>query len=215
MGKLIDLTGQRFGRLVVMERGTNSADRKIRWRCKCDCGNMTEVRTYYLIRGKVRSCGCIQRDKAANRARKHGFCGTRVYNIWCGIIRRCENQNYQGYKNYGGRGIKVCEEWHDPKVFCEWAIANGYSEDLTIDRIDVNGDYSPNNCRWADRTTQNRNQRRRKDRADYTGVRKANQKYAARIGVNGKSVYLGVFETAEEASEAYQRAKTERDRGPG
>lgn len=216
MPKALDLTGQRFGRLVVLTRAENNRYGKRCWLCRCDCGAEKVVREYYLTHDKTLSCGCVQREGAAKRATRHGRSRSRIYKIWCGIVQRCENPNNSGYANYGGRGVEICQEWRkSPNAFCEWALANGYGDNLSIDRIDVNGNYCPENCRWADKTTQNRNQRQRKDHADYSGVRKQNNKYTARIGINGKSVYLGVYDTAEEASEAYQQAKAERDKKQG
>ena len=137
--------------------------------CRCDCGNFVYVRTTDFNTSKTRSCGCWhdQNAKTLNRfCYKHGDTGTRLYNILWGMIRRCYNKNDQNYPNYGGRGIKVCDEWYTPDDhtigwlrFKEWAYSNGYNDSLSIDRIDVNGDYEPSNCRWVNSKTQSENTR--------------------------------------------------------
>lgn len=155
-----DLTGQRFGRLTVIgidDRGT----RKTYFYCKCDCGNVKSIRSDSLLAGAIQSCGCLKAEQdrinlEANH--KHKMSHTRPYEIWQGMKGRCYNLHDARYDRYGGRGIKVCEEWRENfSAFYEWALANGYSDDLTIDRIDNDKDYTPENCRWADAKTQSRN----------------------------------------------------------
>ena len=162
MPKFMDLSGQRYGRLVVIcLDGENSAHGKNRWICRCDCGNSKSVSVGSLRSGRVKSCGCLQRERTSRASRKHGTgYEARLYRIWHGIKKRCLNSNACNYNDYGGRGISVCDEWKESYIaFRKWALSNGYNDSLTIDRINNDGDYCPDNCRWADRKTQSRNSR--------------------------------------------------------
>jgi len=157
MGKFIDLTGQRFGKWAVLERASNDKNSNPMWLCRCICGR-TEMVLGYSLRGGV-SRRCVYCRNKENPT-KHGQQGTRLYSVWQGMIRRCENLNHEAYKYYGGRGISVYPEWRkDFKIFMDWAQANGYKEGLSIDRIDNNGNYGPGNCRFVAAKEQSRNRR--------------------------------------------------------
>lgn len=160
MPKLIDLTGQRFGRLVVIERADNSADGRARWLCGCDCGQSKTVLGEHLKKGRTKSCGCAKSESSSKRFKKHGGRNSKLYRIWSNMKDRCNNPDCKVYSDYGGRGIKVCKEWIDDfSAFQKWALANGYKEGLTIDRKDNDKGYSPDNCRWTDRKIQGNNKR--------------------------------------------------------
>ena len=158
MSKFKDLTGMKFGRLTVIERAENSNTGKTRWKCKCECGKETISHTSSLTSGRTKSCGCLSHEKAVRTITKHGYRRTKLYGVWCGMKKRCYNTKFEHYDRYGGRGIKVCEEWKkDFSIFKDWSLQNGYKEGLEIDRIDVDGNYEPSNCNWKTRTEQVRN----------------------------------------------------------
>lgn len=177
MGKFKDLAGEKYGRLTVVEHigFTNPnkyGQRHAIWKCRCDCGNYTTKTTDVIKRGKS-SCGCRKTEileEMSNGNITHNMTHTRLYRIYKGMIGRCYYPCNQRYNAYGGRGIKVCDEWkNDRTKFFEWAITNGYSDDLTIERIDVNGDYCPENCCWITMSEQYKN---KQSNAPYKGEQK-------------------------------------------
>ena len=181
MGRFINLTGQKFAKLTVIgidhrsesKRDENGKIKKgglIYWKCRCDCGNETIVEGYHLRSGHTKSCGCGEKanreylmQNFTDKYKKHGMRRTRIYRTYCHMKGRCLNPTDPKYKDYGGRGIKICEEWLGENGFINfynWAMANGYNDSLTIDRIEVDGNYEPSNCRWADLAIQANNKRR-------------------------------------------------------
>lgn len=148
MSKAVDLTGMRFGRLTVISK-TRSNSGRVAWMCKCDCGNETAPMTTELLKGRTQSCGCLHSENIGNASRKHGQYKTRLYRIWGNMIQRCSNPKNDNYHLYGAKGVSVCDEWKDFAVFSKWAMENGYSDSLSIDRIETDKGYFPENCRWA------------------------------------------------------------------
>ena len=141
MGKPLDITGKRFGKLTAIKIDHLGFKNQRFWLCKCDCGNFTVQRISDLNAGKVKSCGCVRYKPLIDRNTSHNESKTRLYHIWRGIKTRCKNENHGDYKNYGGRGISICKEWEESYVaFRDWAMSNGYDDNLTIERKDVNGD---------------------------------------------------------------------------
>lgn len=191
--KLNDLTGIRFGRLTVVERRGSSKQGEPLWYCVCDCGNTNIVRAQSLKKGHTKSCGCLSAEMVACRHITHGKKGTRLYDVWKNMKKRCFNANSPNYKDYGGRGITVCEEWKDDfKSFYDWAMDNGYDESalrgkFTIDRIDVNGNYEPSNCRWATAEEQNNNKRINR-MLTYAGKTQTLEQWARETGINRQTI---------------------------
>ena len=211
MPKFQDLTGKRFGKLLVLGRSPHRKNNKIYWDCICDCGTNLITSGQPLKGGRSKSCGCIQKI--------HGEKRTRLYRQWQSMLNRCRNQNMECYPDYGERGITVCDEWRNSFIaFRDWAYANGYKEEplpsgrnkWTLERKDNALGYSPDNCVWATAETQARN--RRVQKRSTTGIPGVTQDsktliYRARITASGKKISLGYHGTSAEAKEARRLAE--------
>lgn len=154
-----DYAGKKFGLLTVIKECGRNKSNGVIWLCRCECGNYHKARSNSLKNGITTSCGCKTHEKLVARLSSHSMSRTRLYKIWQDMKTRCNNPNTPYYFKYGGRGISVCEEWNDFEPFRDWSLVNGYMDELTIDRIDVNGDYTPSNCRWISNQKQQYNKR--------------------------------------------------------
>lgn len=153
-----NLTGQRFGKLIAIRSNYDREKKVTLWECQCDCGNTCYVRANRLVHGRTKSCGCLRKESNIQKKTIHGMTGTSIYNTWHSMKARCYNPTDHNYPRYGNRGISVCDEWTNSfESFYEWAISNGYHEGLSIDRIDNDGNYCPDNCRWVTTKVQNNN----------------------------------------------------------
>lgn len=190
----------------------NHAAEERRWRCLCSCGNETVVYGSNLRSGHTKSCGCLSKEKASQRG-FHGLSETPEYSSWLSMVRRCTSPDYHKYNNYGGRGIKVCERWLEDsgKGFLNFYTDMGTRpQGFTLDRIDFNGDYTPENCRWADSSLQAFNQRKSiKNTSGRTGVSwdKAQEQWAVKIGFQSKSLHIGYFDIFDDAVRAREEAE--------
>lgn len=197
MSKALDLAGKKFNRLLAIER---VYDRPLKthsaiWKCLCDCGNITYVPASKLCSGEIKSCGCLARETSSRtlkslskeerirRATHHGMTKTRLYSIWSHMKERCYKSNTPSFYLYGMRGINVCDEWlHSFEAFRDWAISNGYADSLTLDRIDCNGNYCPDNCRWISMFEQQHN-KRNNVMITYNGETKCTSEWEREFGI--------------------------------
>lgn len=188
-----DLTGQKFGRLTVMElTGKKTKSGNAIWICQCECGNITEADSGSLRVGYKVSCGCFAKDHARSLNISHGGRNERLYLVWMDMRRRCRDEKDENYKNYGGRGIKVCKEWQDYAVFRNWALTHGYDKNAkystcTLDRIDVNGNYEPSNCRFVNMKVQCNNKRNNRV-IEFNGETMTAVQWARKLGMNDSIV---------------------------
>ena len=183
MPKRIDLIGQSFSHLFVLNYVGSDNNGHALWNCKCECGKEKVIPAHKLMQGEVKSCGCMHRKYS------HGLTNTRLYHIWRTTKARCLDKNAQKYSSYGGRGISICDEWKDNfQAFYEWAMANGYDDDLTIDRIDANGNYEPSNCRWATSKEQ-ANNRRTNRYIEFEGVVHTISEWSDITGITKSALY--------------------------
>lgn len=187
-----DLTGRKFGRLTVLGLTDDyvqaNGRHRHRYLCKCDCGTECKVIGEQLTAGRVKSCGCARRDTPKTRAGTHPYVGSRLYGIWVNMMTRCNNPNCPAYERYGGRGITACEAWKQFLNFHAWAVASGYADQLTLDRVDNEMGYSPENCRWADLITQANNKRDNR-LITYHGRTMTIAEWARLVGMNYKVLH--------------------------
>lgn len=213
MARMIDISGKKYNRLTAIKPIGRRKSGNYIWLCKCECGKFCEVEGSLLRSGKQLSCGCYISERITKMNTKHNGFGTRLYEIWRQMHRRCYGEFQQSYKDYGGRGISVCDEWHDFSVFREWAYKNGYSETLTIDRIDVNGNYKPSNCRWAT-MKQQANNRRSNHTIKYIGVSHTISEWADILGVNQTTLWKKLQMNNWDLSKVKEVAKWEKENTP-
>lgn len=198
----IDLSGQRFGKLTPIEYVGKDKRSNSLWKCKCDCSGEKIVKHAHLTAGHTVSCGCAKADVLYARNTTHGESKTKLYERYCGMIQRCEYEKHISYRHYGAIGISVCEEWRASFLsFKKWAEQNGFKDELILDRINGDGNYSPENCRWVSREVNNQNAKPKKG-TKYRGVKKHKDKFRADIQVNGRGVFLGLFTDQESAAVA-------------
>ena len=179
-----DVIGTKYNRLTLIEYIPYKG-----WLCRCDCGNEIIVKGYNIFNGHTKSCGCIKNVNIRKANSTHGESKSRLYGIWRAMINRCNNQSHQSYNRYGGRGIKVCPEWSSEFLnFKKWALDNGYSDNLTIDRIDVDGNYEPSNCRWVTWDVQFNN-KRNSISITYHGITKSSKEWSNETGISRTTIY--------------------------
>jgi len=219
MGKVNDLTGQKFGRLTAIKIiGLDKIKRNKVWLCQCECGNTAQVKAVFLGNGTTKSCGCLSKETSIRTIKKahitnikHGMINTRLYSIWASMKDRCYNKNNTAYKYYGGKNIAICEEWKNNFMnFYNWAMENGYQDDLSIDRINSDGNYEPSNCHWATKKEQTIN--RGLNSNNKSGIKgisydKSRKKWRATIWNNYKQIDIGRYTNKEDAIKARKDAE--------
>lgn len=188
-----DLTGKVYGRLTVIRRADDyispSGYRRTKWLCSCECGNMSSHTASDLKRGDATSCGCYELESKRDRATTHGKTGTSLHVVWKGIKARCYNKNHKNYDRYGGRGIVMCDDWKNSfEAFEQWALQKGYKDGLTVDRIDNNGIYSPDNCRLVTRVAQ-ANNRSNSIVVTYNGTTETLSWWSKELGIKYSTLY--------------------------
>ena len=204
MSRIVDLTGNRYGRLAVIERADdrvqNNGRHRVMWKCRCDCGNEIDVLGDNLKRGRTTSCGCYMSEAISKSRTTHGETNTKLYGIWCAIKTRCYNPHSTYYNRYGGRGNHMCDEWKNSfTVFREWACKNGYEEGATVDRINNDEGYFPDNCRWVDPATQ-ANNRSSNRILTLDGISHNVTEWARILNISPKTLFSRIYEgkTTEE-----------------
>lgn len=202
----IDLTGQKYGKLTVLEIAVDEVGKKKKWLCKCDCGNKIIVYGSNLRSGHTKSCIQCGYDLMKALNTKHGHSNTPIYYVWNTMLSRCYRQSSNSFQNYGGRGIKVCAEWHDAKTFISWAIQNKYAPGMEIDRIDVDGDYCPENCRFIPRL-ENANNKTNNKLIEYNGEKRTIAEWSRYFEVNYKNLSRNL-KKGYSLEEAIHREKT-------
>lgn len=184
------IIGTKHKMLTILGLADTPVGVDLRVVAKCECGNIKSYSYYAMSRGGTISCGCYRKRKGRNG--QHLLSNTRIYKIWGGLRNRCNNKNNRNYKNYGGRGIKICKEWGNFINFYNWAINNGYKNSLSIDRIDVNCDYTPFNCRWVDIKTQSRN-KRHTNKLIFEGRERLLVELLEEIGIKSSTYYQRIY----------------------
>ena len=210
MGQFIDLTGHQFGRLTVIQRSCSTRN-GVKWECRCTCGRTTVVIGASLRKGLTKSCGCYHSDAVKESAqkvglanRKHGMSQDRIHNIWSGMKQRCQDERSTDFNRYGGRGITVCPEWRESfEAFHDWSMANGYQDNLSLDRKDNDGPYSPENCRWATAKEQGNNKGNNRI-LEFNGESKSMQQWANETGIS-----RGTIDARIRSGWSVERALTE------
>lgn len=202
------MIGKKYGKLIVLKLDKEKSKKRKYYVCQCECGNIISVRDDSLKSGNTKSCGCLSKEYNESRTQ---YTKEKLYHVWAGMKSRCNNPNSNRYCDYGGRGIKVCEEWngeHDYINFRTWALKNGYSEGLSIDRIDVNGNYEPSNCRWVNQNIQSRNMRNNLN-ITYKGKTHVLQDWAKILNINPNTLYHRIYTLGWEVENAFENHNTD------